>query len=160
MPLSLDVIKLQCDPLPVSTPRVFLISNMSDQSGRDKVFKLLIRIKNIILVLHKLSAAADTFGLLGPYVKTINTCLAVLRSVSTVKDIIDKYDTLVDFLDAIEHFLKHLNIYTKIPPTVPITEMNAKKLIELLSALTLMTKRIKKRKANVRFNFPFQSFDF
>lgn len=39
---------------------------MSDQSGGGKVFMLLKRVKNIMLILHKLSAAAGPLGLVCP----------------------------------------------------------------------------------------------
>jgi hypothetical protein len=63
-----------------------------------------------------------------------------------VKGVIDSYDTLVDLLESIEHFLNHLEIYTKIPPTVAMTEMVVKILVELLSALALVTKQIRQGK--------------
>jgi hypothetical protein len=63
-----------------------------------------------------------------------------------VKDVIDSYDALVDLLELIEHFLNRLDIYTKIPPTVAMTEMVVKILVELLSALALVTKQIKQGK--------------
>jgi hypothetical protein len=62
------------------------------------------------------------------------------------KGVIDSYDALVDLLESIEHFLTRLDIYTKIPPTVAMTEMVVKILVELLSALALVTKQIKQGK--------------
>jgi hypothetical protein len=50
---------------------------------------------------------------------------------------------LVDLLESIEHFLKRLDIYTKINPTDAMTEIVVKILIELLCALALVTKKIK-----------------
>jgi hypothetical protein len=50
---------------------------------------------------------------------------------------------LVDLLESIEHFLNRLDTYTKIPPTVALTEMVVKILVELLSALALVTRQIK-----------------
>jgi hypothetical protein len=63
-----------------------------------------------------------------------------------VNGVIDGYDLLVDLLESIEHFLNRLDIYTKIPPTVAMTEMVIKILVELLSALALVTKQIKEGK--------------
>jgi hypothetical protein len=60
-----------------------------------------------------------------------------------VKGVVDSYDVLVDLLESIEQFLKRLDIYTKIPPTVVMNETVVKILVELLSALALATKRIK-----------------
>ncbi len=49
----------------------------------------------------------------------------------------------VELLESIEHFLKRLDIYTKVPPTEAMTEMVVKILVELLSTLALATKQIK-----------------
>ena len=60
----------------------------------------------------------------------------------------DSYDALVDLLESIEHFLNRLDIYTKISPTVAMTEVVIKILVELLSALALVTKQIKQGKTS------------
>jgi hypothetical protein len=46
----------------------------------------------------------------------------------------------------VEHFLNRLDIYTKIPPTVSMTEMIVKILVELLSILALATKQLQQGK--------------
>ena len=63
-----------------------------------------------------------------------------------VKGVNDSHDALVDLLESVEHILNPLDIYTKIPPTAALTEMVVKILVELLSALALVTKQIKERK--------------
>jgi hypothetical protein len=60
----------------------------------------------------------------------------------------DSYDALVDVFESIDHFLNRLDIYTKIPPTVAMTEMVVKILVELLSTLALSTKQIKEGKSS------------
>ena len=55
---------------------------------------------------------------------------------------------MVDLLEAIEHFLKRLDIYTKIPPTVAMNEMVVKILVELLSTLALAAKQVKQGKSS------------
>jgi hypothetical protein len=52
-------------------------------------------------------------------------------------------DALVDLLESIEHFLKRLDIYTKVPPTPAMTEIVVKIIVELLSTLALATKHIR-----------------
>jgi uncharacterized membrane protein len=52
-------------------------------------------------------------------------------------------DALVDLLESVEHFLKRLNIYTKIPPTHAMTEIVVKIIVELLSTLALATKQLR-----------------
>ena len=60
----------------------------------------------------------------------------------TVKDV-SVCGLLVDLLESIESFLKRLDIYTKITPTVAMTETVVKTLVELISILALATKFIK-----------------
>jgi len=52
-------------------------------------------------------------------------------------------DAVVELLESVEHFLKRLDIYTKVPPTQAMTEMVVKILMELLSTLALATKQIR-----------------
>jgi hypothetical protein len=53
---------------------------------------------------------------------------------------------LVDLLESIEHSMNRLNIYTKVAQTAATTEIIVKAMIELLSALALVTKQIKRRR--------------
>jgi hypothetical protein len=50
---------------------------------------------------------------------------------------------LVDLLESIEHFLKRLDIYTKVLPTPAMTEIVVRIMVELLSTLALATKHVK-----------------
>jgi hypothetical protein len=68
------------------------------------------------------------------------------RVYQAVKGSIDSYDALVDLLESIENFLIRLEIYTKIPPTVAMTEIVIKILVELLSTLALATKQVQQGK--------------
>jgi hypothetical protein len=60
----------------------------------------------------------------------------------SVKDVSTSYDPLVELLESIENFITRLNIYTKVPPTRPMAEINVKIMVELLSILALVTKQI------------------
>jgi hypothetical protein len=74
---------------------------------------------------------------------------AHLRDVQTyqaVKGVLADYDTLADLLKSVEHFLSRLDIYTKITPTVSMTEIIVKILVELLSILALATKHLQQGK--------------
>jgi len=57
-------------------------------------------------------------------------------------------DALVDLLESIEHFLNRLDVYTQIPPTPTIDEMVDKILVELISTLALVTKKLKQRRSS------------
>jgi hypothetical protein len=48
-------------------------------------------------------------------------------------------------VEAIEHFLRHLHIYTKISPTEAMDDTIIKIMTELLSTLALVTKQIKEK---------------
>ena len=52
------------------------------------------------------------------------------------------YDALVDIFECIENFLRRLAIYTDIPPTLAMTEMVIKIMVEIISVLALATKQI------------------
>jgi hypothetical protein len=65
-----------------------------------------------------------------------------------VKGTIDSYDIFIDLFESIDHFLKRLDIYTKIPSTVAMNEMLGKILVELLSTLALATKQMKEGKSS------------
>ena len=71
-----------------------------------------------------------------------------IQAYQAAKGVLDDYDALVDLLESIEQFLNRLEIYTKIPPTVAMTEMIVKILVELLSTLALATKQIKQGKSS------------
>jgi hypothetical protein len=63
----------------------------------------------------------------------------------TVKDV-RTLNLLVDLLESIKLSLKHLNIYSKIPPTTVLTRIVVKTLVELLSILALATTLIKQER--------------
>ena len=58
------------------------------------------------------------------------------------------YDPLVDLLEAIERFLRRLDIYTRIPPTPAIDEIVVKIMVELLSTLALTTNELKQGRSS------------
>ena len=62
----------------------------------------------------------------------------------TVKDV-SALDPLVDLLESIESFLKHLEICTEVPHTAAMTETVVKTVAELLSVLGLATRHVKRR---------------
>ncbi len=62
------------------------------------------------------------------------------------KHINSSYDTLVDLLESIDHLLKRVDIYTRIPPTPAMDEIVFKIMVELLSTLALATKELKQER--------------
>ena len=61
---------------------------------------------------------------------------------------VDSYDALVDLLEAIEHFLKLLEIYMEVPQTPAMDELAVKIMVELLSTLALATKELKQGRSS------------
>ena len=53
---------------------------------------------------------------------------------------------LVDLFESIEHFLKRLDIYTKIPPTPAMAEILVKIIVELLSTLGVVTRQMTQKR--------------
>jgi hypothetical protein len=68
-----------------------------------------------------------------------------IRVNQAIKDVSASYDALVDLLESIEHFLNRLDIYTKFPPLVAMEEIIVKIMVELLSTIALVTKKIKQK---------------
>jgi hypothetical protein len=64
------------------------------------------------------------------------------------KGVTADFDALMDLLESIEHFLKRLDIYSKVPPTPAMTEIVVKILVELLSTLALATKQIRQGRSS------------
>lgn len=60
----------------------------------------------------------------------------------TAKYVRESYDNLVDIFECIGNFLSRLKIYTEIQPTLAITEITIKIMVELLGVLALATKQI------------------
>jgi len=60
----------------------------------------------------------------------------------------ESYDALVNLLEASEHFLKRLDIYTELPPTPTMDELVVKIMVELLSTLALATKELKQGRSS------------
>jgi len=73
----------------------------------------------------------------------LNVYFRDIQIFQAIKGALDSYDALIDLLESIEHFIYRLEIYTKVPPTVAMTEMVVKILVELLSTLALVTKQVK-----------------
>ena len=64
------------------------------------------------------------------------------------KGIISECEALIDVLEAIEHFINRLDIYTRIPPTPAMDEIVVKILVELISTLALVTEELKQRRSS------------
>jgi hypothetical protein len=72
--------------------------------------------------------------------------LGDIQTYQAVTGVLDDYATLADLLESVEHFLNRLDIYTQIRPTVGMTEIIIKILVELLSILALATKQLRQGK--------------
>jgi len=106
--------------------------------GTDRITKSL---SSVVSVLYTPSVSVDLYW---PFslAKPIYAGFAIL--LATVKDV-SALDQLVDLLELIESFLRHLDICSKVPHTAAMTETLVKTLVELLSILGLATKLVKQR---------------
>ena len=77
---------------------------------------------------------------------SLSAHLLDIQTHQAVKGVLDDYDTIAGLLESVETFLNRLDIYTKIPPTVDMTEIIIKILVELLSILALATKQLQRGK--------------
>jgi hypothetical protein len=72
-----------------------------------------------------------------------------IRLYQAIKDVSASYDALVDLLESMERFLSRLDIYIKLPlvtPTPAMGEIIVNIMVELLSAIALVTKQIKQKR--------------
>ncbi len=74
------------------------------------------------------------------------------------KGVSSDLEAVVELLESIEHFLKRLDIYTKVTPTEAMTEMVVKILVELLSTLALATKQIRQGRPSERVSTDILSY--
>jgi len=105
--------------------------------------KLMRSLKRIVHVLYNLSASTvlgEGIGIPFPPAKAIFAGVAIL--LATTKDISASYDAVEDLLESTESFLNRLDIYTKFPPTIIMSEIIIKIMVELLSTLAVATKQI------------------
>ena len=66
--------------------------------------------------------------------------------------VITSCEVLADMLESIEHFLNRLRIYTETSHSMPIVdEIVVKLVVELISALALVTGKLKKRRLRESF---------
>ena len=77
-----------------------------------------------------------------PCVNILLTCTLC----QAVKEASTDYDALVDLVESIENVISHLDIHTRAPLTQTMTGIIMKVLMELLSALALVTKQIKQKR--------------
>ncbi len=61
--------------------------------------------------------------------------------------VITSYDGLADILESIESFVDRLRIYTETSDSIPaVDKIVVKLMVELISALVLVTQKLKKRR--------------
>ncbi|KAI0290186.1 hypothetical protein B0F90DRAFT_1921140, partial [Multifurca ochricompacta] len=105
------------------------------------VTRMINRTVHILYTLSTGGVLAEGLGLSFPPAKAVFAGIGVL--LAAVKDINASYDALVELFESIESFLRRLDIYTKIPLTMAMTEIVVKILVELLSTLALATQQVK-----------------
>ena len=74
-----------------------------------------------------------------------------IRVHQVANGVIASYDAVADLFEAIENFLKRLDIYTKIPPTPAMDEVLVKIMVELISTLALATAELRQGRPSESF---------
>jgi hypothetical protein len=66
--------------------------------------------------------------------------------------VITSYDVLAGMLESIENFIKRLKIYAEMDHSMPaVDEIVVKLMVELISTLSLVTRKLKKRRSSEYF---------
>jgi hypothetical protein len=109
-------------------------------------------IRAVHIFMYRLSHLRKRYSLALPYCfpcvshHSPKRILVTSKLYQTVSEVNASDDALVDLLESIEHFLSRLDIYTKVPPTGPMADILVKIMIELLSAIALVTKHVKQKR--------------
>ncbi|KAH8980918.1 hypothetical protein EDB86DRAFT_2977964 [Lactarius hatsudake] len=67
------------------------------------------------------------------------------------KDVSTAQEALIDIFERVENFFKRLETYTEVPPTVAMTDIIVKILVEVLNILAIATKEIKQGRTKKYF---------
>jgi len=66
--------------------------------------------------------------------------------------VVTSYEVLADMLESIESFVDRLRVYTETSDSIPaVDKVVVKLMVELISALALVTKKLKKRRLRESF---------
>ena len=139
---------------------VSILSKLSSAASLADVFGLVLQ--GVLMICP---TSLTFFSQTLPPTKAIQACLVILLDVCPVtwficklpsdirvkqsaKGIITNCDALTDLLESIEHFVKRLNIYTRIPPSPAMDEIVVKILVELISTLALVTEELRQRRSS------------
>ncbi|KAH8993406.1 hypothetical protein EDB92DRAFT_2102908 [Lactarius akahatsu] len=125
-----------------------------ERSGDQKLMKW---IDPLVHVLYTFSGAlgdgvslvfiVNLFHAAFPPAKVIFTGIGVL--LAAAKDARASHGAIIDLFERVESFFKRLGVYTQISLTTEMAEVLVKIVIELLSILSIATKEVKRRRANI-----------
>ncbi|KAH9971640.1 hypothetical protein BJV74DRAFT_990409 [Russula compacta] len=144
--------KLQLSNSPTAILELLEEREKGFKEYRDGNRKIIACLRPAVQILHAFSDTLDEALSLVPFPPAkavfvgIDVLLAILRNgcvCQAASGVSSSYDALLDLFDCLGNFLKRLEIYTKIPPTIEMTDIVVKIMAELLSVLALATKQIK-----------------
>ena len=69
-------------------------------------------------------------------------------TLQAARDVRSSEEALIDIFEHIGNFLRRLEIYTEVPPTVEMMDMMVKIMVEILSILGIATKEIKQSRTS------------
>ena len=74
------------------------------------------------------------------------------RIIQATNGVITSCDALAEMLESIEHFINRLRIYSETSHSMPaVDEIVVKLMVELISTLALVTRKLKKRRFRKSF---------
>ena len=80
-------------------------------------------------------------------------CPSDVQLNQTANDVITSYEVLAEMLESIEYFVKRLRIYTETSHSMPeVDEILVKLMVELISTLTLVIGKLRKRRSRESFS--------
>ncbi|KAH9177910.1 hypothetical protein EDB89DRAFT_2188557 [Lactarius sanguifluus] len=105
-------------------------------------------ISPVVDVLYTFSGTlGEVAGLAFPLAGVIFTGIGVLLSVA--EDVRASHDALVELFEHIENFFMRLGVYTQISLTTEMAGVLVKIMTEVLSILSIATKEVKRKRANL-----------
>ena len=84
---------------------------------------------------------SSPFGEYSP--NTFMRAVVMLRISQTAIDVRASRDALSNIFERLDNFFRRLSVYTEVPLTAEMTDINIKIMIEVLSILAIATKEIK-----------------
>ncbi|KAN0120858.1 hypothetical protein V8E52_004127 [Russula decolorans] len=123
--------------------------NKAFEEHQDRNQKLMSPLGPTVRVLQSFSRTLGEAVSLVP-IPPADTLFVGIDIPAAASGVTSSYDAVLDIFECLGSFLKHLEIYTTIPPSPIMTDMIIKIMIELLSVFAIATKQIQQGRFKIR----------